>query len=212
MEMYDGFEPAGAAFGLPPPGEEARRRWIGSALGQGMNLAAFSTDGAAVGHAFLVPGELCSAELAVFVRQEFRGRGVGTALVKALLDRGTSAGLRRDWALTGTANLAARRMLEKCGFGMTASAGAEAELEIRRPSAPLAKWRRRRGPDAWRRCQNRFPPSGNRNQNVSRMANCNCRGVRAAVNSLSLVLICAPVLSNLAVLSMAEYWVWFQAL
>ena len=41
MRMYDGFDPLGAAFGLPPRRIEARRQWIDGALGQIVNLAAF---------------------------------------------------------------------------------------------------------------------------------------------------------------------------
>lgn len=42
MEMYDRFDPFGAALGLPPRTADARRAWIEAALAHEINLAAFS--------------------------------------------------------------------------------------------------------------------------------------------------------------------------
>ena len=95
IAMYDRFEPLGAAFGLPPLNKEARLRWIGLALDHQLNLAAFLKSGEAVGHCFLVADKTGSAEMAMFVRQEFRSAGVGTALLRAALERGEQAGLGR---------------------------------------------------------------------------------------------------------------------
>jgi RimJ/RimL family protein N-acetyltransferase len=128
--MYDRFEPLGVALGLPPCGEDARRDWVGSALRQRLNLAAFSPAGEVMGHCFLAAGKAGSAELAIFVHQKFRGRGAGTALVKAALEWGGVAGLRRVWTLTAGDNQAALRLQEKCGFRVTNAAFPETELEI----------------------------------------------------------------------------------
>src|SRR5215471_16556288 len=135
IEMYGQFEPLGAALGLPPNGEEARREWIERALGYKMNLVAFSPAGAVVGHCFLVPDEAGSAELAVFVHQGFRRRGVATALLKTALEWAAVEGLRRVWTLTGSENTAALRLQEKLGFRITNSAFYGAELEIELPLA-----------------------------------------------------------------------------
>jgi RimJ/RimL family protein N-acetyltransferase len=135
IEMYDRFEPLGAALGLPPREEEPRREWIESALRHRMNIAAFSPAGAAVGHCFLVRDKPGSAEMAIFVRQEFRRRGVATALVKAVLEWGGVEGLRRVWTLTGSENTAALRLQEKFGFRLTNAAFYGIEMEIRLPLA-----------------------------------------------------------------------------
>jgi RimJ/RimL family protein N-acetyltransferase len=135
IEMYDWFEPLGAALGLPPSGEEQRCEWIDVALSHKMNLAAFSPAGAAVGHCFLVADEAGSAELAIFVHQEFRRRGVATALVKAVLEWGGVEGLRRVWTLTGSENTAALRLQERFGFRVTNSAFYGVELELHLPVA-----------------------------------------------------------------------------
>ena len=135
IEMYDRFEPLGAALGLPPRGEEPRREWIEGALSHRMNLAAFSPAGAAVGHCFLVPDKPGSAEMAIFVHQEFRRRGVATALVKAVLEWGGVEGLRRVWTLTGSDNTPALRLQEKFGFRLTNAEFYGIEMEIRLPLA-----------------------------------------------------------------------------
>jgi GNAT superfamily N-acetyltransferase len=133
IEMYDRFDPLGAAFGLPPRRAEARSEWVGVALCHKVNLAAFSPAGAVVGHCFLAADKAGSAELAIFVHQEFRRRGVGTALVKAALESEGVAGLRRVWTLTPSDNRAALRMQMKSGFRPANSACPETEMEIDLP-------------------------------------------------------------------------------
>ena len=139
IEMYDRFDPLGVALGLPPRRAEARREWVGVALGQRMNLAAFSPAGEVVGHCFLVADKAGSAEFAIFVHQKYRRRGVGTALVKAALEWGGVAGLRRVWTLTSCDNKAALSLQEKCGFRRANSTFPETELEIDLPVAWAAR-------------------------------------------------------------------------
>jgi GNAT superfamily N-acetyltransferase len=139
IAMYDRFDPLGAALGLPPRTAEARCEWIGSALGQKVNVAAFSPAGAVVGHCFLAAGKTASAEMAVFVHQESRRIGVGTALVKAALDWGGAAGLRRVWSVTSSDNRVALRLQKNCGFRLTKSVSLETELEIDLPGPWAAR-------------------------------------------------------------------------
>ena len=133
LGMYDRFEPLGMAFGLPPYSAEARRYWIGLALDQKINLAAFSPCGDVIGHCFLVVDKPGSAELAIFVYQEFRRRGVGTALLKTALERAELAGLRRVWTMTSGDNQAALHLQRKCGFRLTNFVFPAVELEIDLP-------------------------------------------------------------------------------
>ena len=134
IATYDCFDPLGAALGLPPRNAEARRSWIGTALGHPMNVAAFSPAGEVIGHCFLAADKAGSAEMAVFVHQEYRRRGVGTALVKAALQWGGAVGLRRVWSMTSSANRAALRLQRSCGFRVAKSVSLEAELEIDLPA------------------------------------------------------------------------------
>jgi RimJ/RimL family protein N-acetyltransferase len=137
VEMYDRFEPLGAALGIPPVEEERRREWAQSALSHEMNLAAFLPTGAVIGHCFLVVEKTGSAELAVFVRQEYRRRGVAAALVKTVLEWGTVEGLRRVWTLTGSENTPALRLQAKFGFRPTHYAPSAIELEIHLPGVQM---------------------------------------------------------------------------
>jgi len=133
VKMYDEFEPLGAAFGLPPYSAEARRQWIVVALKNEVNVVAFAAGGAAVGHCFLVADPEGSAEIAIFVRQEYRRRGVGKALVRSALERGAAAGIRRVWSITSPENRAALRLQQSCGFRVTNFVFPAFEMEITLP-------------------------------------------------------------------------------
>jgi RimJ/RimL family protein N-acetyltransferase len=128
--MYDGFGPLGASLGLPPSARGARHLWIANALGHRVNVAALSPAGEIVGHCFLAADGPGSAEVAVFVRQEFRRRGIGAALLKKALERGWAAELERVWAVTASDNTAAQRLLLNGGFRLIQSDSDVAELEI----------------------------------------------------------------------------------
>lgn len=128
--MYDKFEPLGAAQGLPPLLSETRHEWMGRVLDNSLNLAAFSPAGKAIGHCFLVIDKPGSAELAVFVHQEWRRRGIGRALVMAALGDGSAACLRRVSSLTSSENGAALCLLMSCGFHLKKSVCFETELEL----------------------------------------------------------------------------------
>jgi GNAT superfamily N-acetyltransferase len=130
MAMYDRFEPLGVALGLPPRTAEGRHKWIVGALGQIVNVAAFSGNGEVVGHCFAAADKPSSAEIAVFVHQEFRWRGIGTALLKKALKWGWAAGLVRAWAITPAENRAAQRLLTSCGFRLMRTDIDVVELDI----------------------------------------------------------------------------------
>jgi diamine N-acetyltransferase len=93
-----------------------------------------------VGHCFLAADTSGAAELAIFVHQDYRRRGIGTALVRAALEKGSKTGLRRVWSMTASADRVALRLQRNCGFRLTKSISLEAELEIDL-SAPAAQAR-----------------------------------------------------------------------
>ena len=130
IAMYDEFEPLGAALGLPPRAPEVRHKWIGLALSQIVGVAAFSPAGEVVGHCFLAKDQPNAGEIAVFVRQEFRRRGIGLRLVKKALKRASAEGLACVRAVTDYENRAALRLLMKSGFRLMESTFGVAELDI----------------------------------------------------------------------------------
>jgi RimJ/RimL family protein N-acetyltransferase len=143
VEMYDEFEPLGGAFGLPPFSADARREWIVFALAHELNIVAFAADGAAVGHCFLVADTSGTAEIAIFVRQEYRRQGIGRTLVRSALERAAAAGVRRVWSITSPENRAALRLQESCGFRVTKFEFPALELEIALPPGEACAFDRR---------------------------------------------------------------------
>jgi GNAT superfamily N-acetyltransferase len=111
VEMYQSFDPKGAAMGLPPwkdPG-----RWLDS-------LAPFPNflvrvAGRIAGHGVLcVEGD--TGETAIFVHQEWRGHGIGKLLLAELIEEGRRLGLRRVWGMAAPDNFVMLRLAESLGF------------------------------------------------------------------------------------------------
>ena len=126
--MYADFEPKRAAQGLPPTGDEARRRWLDRTLSRGRHLVAVVA-GRIIGHVMLIPmdGDVGSdgdgdaarpraAELANFVHQSVRNRGIGTALNRAAVAAARADGYRRVWLSVEPSNRAAILSYERAGF------------------------------------------------------------------------------------------------
>ena len=113
--MYDDFEPKRVAQGLPPAGVEARARWLDSVLETGHHVVV-DIDGRIRGHGMLLPFRDGDAELANFLHQDTRDRGIGTTLNKALVQLGRDLGLRRVWLSVEPFNRRAIRSYEKVGF------------------------------------------------------------------------------------------------
>lgn len=133
LRMYDQFDPLGGALGLPPHTPEARHNWLGSALGQIVNAAAFSASQEVVGHCFLAADTTGGGEAAVFVHQEARRNGIGTALIQSALHWAWVAKFRRVWAVSASDNRAALGLLMRCGFRVVNSAPPEIEFDIELP-------------------------------------------------------------------------------
>jgi GNAT superfamily N-acetyltransferase len=131
--MYGRFDALGEAFGLPLFAAEARGHWIGIALAHLVNVAAFSPACEIVGHCFLAADSPGSAELAIFVHQESRRAGAGTAMLKSVLEWAGIAGLWRVWSMTSPDNQPAMRLQTSCGFRVRKSEFSAAELEIGLP-------------------------------------------------------------------------------
>jgi RimJ/RimL family protein N-acetyltransferase len=117
--MYADFEPKRAAQGLPPQSPEAQRRWLDRTLARGRHQVA-EHNGRIVGHVMLIPmdgeSEGGSVELANFVHQSVRNRGLGTALNRAAVKAACAAGYRRVWLSVEPSNRAAIRSYEHAGF------------------------------------------------------------------------------------------------
>lgn len=114
-EMYDAFHPKRVAQGLPPGDPDQRERWLESVLRDGCHIMV-EVDRRILGHGMLLPFGDDSAELANFLHQSVRDRGIGTALNRALLEAGRDAGIARVWLSVEPSNRRAIRSYEKVGF------------------------------------------------------------------------------------------------
>lgn len=128
-QMYDAFEPKRGAQGLPPADAWQRARWLDTVLGTGHHLVV-EIDGRVLGHGMLLPFAEESAELANFLHQSIRDRGIGTALNQALLALATDTGLHRVWLSVEPSNRRAIRSYEKAGFRRRFTSGWAPELEM----------------------------------------------------------------------------------
>ncbi|WP_233139080.1 MULTISPECIES: GNAT family N-acetyltransferase [Halorubrum] len=130
VEMYDAFDPADRAQGIPPGGEERIREWLDAILGDDcLNVIAWCGDEVA-GHATLVPDE-DAYELAIFVHQEYQRAGIGTHLIRGLLGHGQAEGIRKVWLTVERWNRAAVSLYKKIGFETSDAESFELEMGLR---------------------------------------------------------------------------------
>ncbi|MFB6153695.1 MAG: N-acetyltransferase family protein [Halodesulfurarchaeum sp.] len=131
IRMYDDFDPADRAQGIPPVGRERIDNWLDHLLGEdSYNVIARHGDGV-VGHATLVGDEEGSYELAIFVHQDYQGAGIGTELLETLLGYGVEQGVKRVWLTVERWNRPAINLYKKVGFETSDAQSFEHEMSIR---------------------------------------------------------------------------------
>lgn len=113
--MYAGFEPKRAAQGLPPGKPDAIVRWLDRILADGRHLLV-EIEGRVLGHAMLLPMDAERAELANFLHQSIRNRGIGTELNRLILSLARDGRYRRVWLSVEPGNRPAIRSYERAGF------------------------------------------------------------------------------------------------
>ncbi|OTF11565.1 GNAT family N-acetyltransferase [Halorubrum sp. SD612] len=130
VEMYDAFDPADRAQGIPPGGEERIREWLDAILADDCYNVIAWCDDAAAGHATLVPdGD--AYELAIFVHQEYQRAGIGTHLIRGLLGHGQANGVEKVWLTVERWNRAAVSLYKKIGFETSDAESFELEMGLR---------------------------------------------------------------------------------
>lgn len=115
--MYDGWPRGEQSQGIPPVTRQQTAAWLRDVL-DGANTISWH-DGAAVGHAMLIPDEAEGDELAVFVRPRHQNAGIGTRLVKGVIAQGYREGVRHVWLTVGSWNDPALRLYQRLGFETT---------------------------------------------------------------------------------------------
>ncbi len=131
VAMYDSFDPADRAQGIPPGGETRIRSWLDAILAEDcLNVIAWCDDDVA-GHATLVPDEDAVCELAIFVHQTYQRAGIGTHLIRTLLGYGQAEGIEKVWLTVERWNRAAVSLYEKIGFETSNAESFELEMGLR---------------------------------------------------------------------------------
>jgi RimJ/RimL family protein N-acetyltransferase len=114
--FYDAFHPKRAAQGMPPEGARRVERWLDIILPRGQQLIA-ERRSMPIGHSMLMPmRDTGVVEYAIYVHQDFRGRGVGTEMNRVAVEVARAGGLARVWLSVEPGNRAAVRSYEKAGF------------------------------------------------------------------------------------------------
>jgi RimJ/RimL family protein N-acetyltransferase len=129
-EMYDAFEPKGTECGLPPPNDKVRLKWLYHVVTDLFSVLAIHRD-RVVGHCALDLS--CSPscpEYLIFIRQELRDRGLGTALSEVMKQLAEEAGCEKVILTVRTANTRAIKVFEKTGFVFCGRIEAERDMEL----------------------------------------------------------------------------------
>jgi L-amino acid N-acyltransferase YncA len=135
--FYAQFEPKRAAQGLPPADIESIHRWLKKLLRTGHHLVV-QIDGRLMGHLMLIPkvDEPGALELANFIHQTIRNRGIGTQLNRMGIEIARAAGATRIWLSVEPSNRVAIRSYTKAGFRTIPGSLWAPEIEMDVPLKP----------------------------------------------------------------------------
>ena len=129
VEMYKHFEPKRVAQGLPPPDVPRIAHWLDGI--QTKSQALLALDGnKVVAHTILCPIHSETVEFTVFVHQDYRREGLGTALSRCTLAWAQKMGFREAYLTTEFSNFRALRLFLKLGFEVTSRSGDECEMQL----------------------------------------------------------------------------------
>jgi GNAT superfamily N-acetyltransferase len=122
--MYESFSPRGAAKGLPPVWDHALSSWLNTVTDRYINLIALPQDASqsVAGHLMMAATKEEEAELALFVHQDFRRKGLGARMLRESIQRAEKAGYRRLWAAVDIERPFVIAMLQRAGFRLLSPA------------------------------------------------------------------------------------------
>jgi len=115
-----------AVFALAPTSEVERRSWIAAREAAGYPVLVARSAGTVVGFGSfgefrgVWPGYRYSVEHSVHVHTDFRGRGIGSAIVRRLLAEASAMGKHVMIGGIDATNVASLRMHERLGFDRVA--------------------------------------------------------------------------------------------
>ncbi len=129
VRMYKSFEPKRVAQGIPPPDVPRIAHWLDRLAQKSQALLAW--DGSkVVAHTILCPMPAEAVEFTIFVHQDYREEGLGTALSQHTLEWALQMGFTHVYLTTEISNFRALRLFRKLGFQTTSSYGDEVEMKL----------------------------------------------------------------------------------
>jgi len=129
VQMYKVFQPKRVAQGIPPPDVPRIAHWLDRLEQKSQSLLAWEGN-KVIAHTILCPMPADSVEFTIFVHQDFREEGLGTALSRLTLDWAMQMGFAHAYLTTETSNFRALRLFRKLGFQTTSSYGDEVEMKL----------------------------------------------------------------------------------
>ena len=129
-QMYKVFKPKRVAQGLPPPDVPRIAQWLDRLQQKSQALLACDGD-KVVGHVILCSMPAGAVEYTIFVHQDYREDGLGTAISRLALDWATRMGFSRVYLTTELTNIRALRLFRKLGFATTSTSGDEVEMLLK---------------------------------------------------------------------------------
>ena len=129
VRMYKSFEPKRVAQGIPPPDVPRIAHWLDRLAQKSQALLAWD-GGKVVAHTILCPIPGNSVEFTIFVHQDYREEGLGTALSRRTLEWALQTGFAQVYLTTEISNFRALRLFRKLGFQTTSSYGDEVEMKL----------------------------------------------------------------------------------
>nr|WP_275040450.1 GNAT family N-acetyltransferase [Haloterrigena salina] len=116
LAMYDAIE--SSTMGLPPEHRDDRERWINRLASDGWNLIA-TVDDEVIGHVAVVPADAADPEFVIFVRPDFRNRGIGSELLEHVVAHADDRDHNELNLNVSTDRTRAIAVYEKIGFSVT---------------------------------------------------------------------------------------------
>ncbi|MDI9643486.1 MAG: GNAT family N-acetyltransferase [Archaeoglobaceae archaeon] len=130
VDMYTNYSPEDRSLGLPPVGRKAIENWISYLEKRGFSIVA-EHNNKIVGHLAIVEDEKDPkvVDLAIYLAKEYQNQGIGTQMVKAIIDLAKKRGYKKITLVTDRLNWRAIRVYKKCGFN-TVLASYELYMEL----------------------------------------------------------------------------------
>jgi CBS domain-containing protein/RimJ/RimL family protein N-acetyltransferase len=133
--MYLAFSPRGSIGGVPPVDDSECIAWVRRITAGTVSLIAMSFDGPVIGHAVLFPIRKRMCELLIVVAPPFQKSGIGTQMMRCIIQLGYEIGYIKIWLSVHRTNFIALHLYNKCGFeclAFTDSPQVEMTLDLKR--------------------------------------------------------------------------------